>query len=115
MNGKGNPVFGSMDVATPILINDWMLTSAAIPVAIYIPFLSPERLATLIHCNTMSSKIAIIITLPMKPNSSHTAENIKSVCCSDMRFVSFTVATSELLIPLPVNCPDPMAMIELFC
>ena len=90
MNGSGNPVFGRMDVATPILINDCRHISAAIPVAMYIPFLSLERLAILIHCNTMSSKIAIIITLPMKPNSSPTAEKMKSVCCSEMRFVSFT-------------------------
>lgn len=38
--GRGIPVFGSMDVTTPIFINVWNANIAPIPEAISVPILS---------------------------------------------------------------------------
>ena len=100
-------MFGITPVATPTLMNVWYAIRQPIPAAISMPFVSFAFLATWIHCNTINSRIAIIITLTTKPSSSPMTEKMKSVCCSEMKFASFTVAMVEVFKPFPVSCPEP--------
>ena len=57
----------------------------------------------------------IIINDPINPISSPTTANIKSFCASASQLPFLTEFGESLLIPFPVNLPEPIAITEFSC